>query len=96
VGLHAIDGDERILAFIGAGVPVASQSRSDLPRPKVPALFVVGGNDVFGPPAMLREWAGDVGRIVEVPGADHFFEGKLDELEMAIAGFLAELPARRS
>ncbi|HEV8610689.1 MAG TPA: alpha/beta fold hydrolase [Thermoanaerobaculia bacterium] len=96
VGLRAIEGDERILAFIGVGVPLASESGSDLPQPKVPALFIVGGNDTFGPPAMLFQWAGDVGRIVEVPGADHFFEGKLDELEKAIAGFLAELPARRS
>jgi hypothetical protein len=96
VGLRAIEGDERILAFIGVGVPLASESGSDLPQPKVPALFIVGGNDTFGPPAMLSQWAGDVGRIVEVPGADHFFEGKLDELEKAIAGFLAELPARRS
>jgi hypothetical protein len=96
VGLRAIEGDERILAFIGVGVPLASESGSDLPQPKVPALFIVGGNDTFGPPAMLSQWAGDVGRIVEVPGADHFFEGKLDDLEKAIAGFLAELPARRS
>ncbi|HEY6066604.1 MAG TPA: alpha/beta fold hydrolase [Thermoanaerobaculia bacterium] len=95
VGLTAIEGDERILAFIGAGVPLASEGGSDLPRPKVPALFVVGGNDTFGPPAMLSQWAGDVGRIVEVPGADHFFAGKLDELEEAIVRFLAELSARR-
>ena len=96
VGLTAIEGDQRILAFIGIGVPFASESGTDLPRPKVPALFVVGENDVFGPPAMLSQWAGDVGRIVVVPGADHFLEGKLDELEKAIAAFLAELPARRS
>jgi alpha/beta superfamily hydrolase len=96
VGTRAIEGDERILAFVGVGVPLASPEGSDLPRPRVPALFVVGGNDTFGPPAMLREWARDGGRIVEVPGADHFLEGRLDELEKAIAGFLAELPARRS
>ena len=94
VGLRAIPGDERILAFIGAGVPLASESGLDVPRPQVPALFVVGENDVFGPPRMLREWAAGSGRIVEVPGADHFFNGKLDELEQAIAGFLAELTAR--
>jgi alpha/beta superfamily hydrolase len=96
VGTRAIEGDERILAFVGVGVPLASPEGSDLPRPRVPALFVVGGNDTFGPPAMLREWARDGGRIVEVPGADHFLEGRLDELEKVIAGFLAELPARRS
>jgi uncharacterized protein len=96
VGLRAIPRDERVLAFIGVGVPLASESGLDLPRPTVPALFVVGEKDVFGPPSTLREWAGGVGRIVEVPGADHFFDGKLDELEEAIRGFLAELPARAS
>ena len=96
VGLRAIQGDERVLAFVGVGVPLATESASDLPRPGVPALFVVGGDDRFGPPAMLREWARNVGRIVEVPGADHFLDGRLDELEKVIGGFLAELPAGRS
>ena len=30
--------------------------------------------------------------IVIVTGADHFFEGKLEDLERAIAAFLASLP----
>lgn len=94
IGLKAIEGDRRVSAFIGAGVPLASESGAGLPRPKVPALFVVGSEDTFGPPAMLREWAGEVGRIVEVPGADHFFEGKLEELEKAIGEFLGELKAK--
>jgi uncharacterized protein len=96
VGLRAIEGDDRVRAFVGVGVPLATESASDLPTPGVPALFVVGGNDPFGPPAMLSEWARDVGRIVEVPGTDHFLEGRLDELEKAIGGFLAELAARHS
>lgn len=96
VGLRAIEGDERVRAFVGVGVPLASEYASDLPRPRVPSLFVVGGNDAFGPPAMLREWARGVGRILQVPGADHFLDGRLDELEKAIGGFLAELPAIRS
>jgi uncharacterized protein len=91
IGLKAIEGDRRVSACVGAGVPLASESGAGLPLPKVPALFVVGSDDTFGPPALLREWAAGAGRIVEVPGADHFFEGKLDELEKAIADFLAEL-----
>jgi alpha/beta superfamily hydrolase len=42
---------------------------------------------------MLREWAGNTGRIVEVPGADHFLEGRLEELERAMTQFLGELGA---
>jgi alpha/beta superfamily hydrolase len=59
----------------------------------LPALFVVGAEDRIGPPAMLREWAAGSGRIVEVPGADHFLEGKLGVLEESIGEFLAKLSA---
>jgi alpha/beta superfamily hydrolase len=93
VGLKAIEGESRVSAFIGVGVPLASEPGVGLPRPKVSALFVVGSNDIFGPPAMLREWAGNTGRIVEVPGADHFLEGRLEELERAMTQFLGELGA---
>jgi alpha/beta superfamily hydrolase len=96
VGLKAIEGDPRVVAFIGVGVPLASDVGADLPFPKVPALFVVGKDDVFGPPARLREWTAGRGRIVEVAAADHFLEGKLDELESAIAGFLAEIVGART
>jgi hypothetical protein len=51
----------------------------------------VGSEDVFGPPALVRQWAGDVGTIVEIRGADHFLEGRLDELEPVVAEFLQRL-----
>jgi alpha/beta superfamily hydrolase len=91
IALRACAGDARVVAFIGVGVPLASDYARDLPRPGVPSLFVVGSRDVYGPPAMLRDWAGGAGRIVEVPDADHFIEGKLDALEKAILEFLAEI-----
>jgi hypothetical protein len=89
--LRAIDGDPRVRAFIGVGVPLSSVQGNPPPLPRVPALFVVGSEDVHGPPALLRAWAGDVGRIVEIRGADHFVDGRLDELESVISNFLAEL-----
>ena len=94
--LRAIDGDLRVRAFIGVGVPLASVHDDPLPLPRIPALFVVGSEDVYGPPAFLRAWAGDVGRIVEIRGADHFLEGRLDELEGVISTFLAELATART
>jgi alpha/beta superfamily hydrolase len=89
--LRAIGGNSRVRAFIGVGVPLASVDGELLPLPRVPALFVVGSEDVHGPPALLTAWAGDVGKIVEIRGADHFLEGRLDELEGVISTFLAEL-----
>lgn len=95
-GLRAIAGDTRVRAFIGVGVPLGSLTADPPPVPTVPALFVTGSEDVHGPPALLREWAGGSGRIVIVPGADHFLEGKLEALEAAILDFLAELPGSTS
>lgn len=91
--LRAIAGDGRVVALIAAGLPVATESGADLPRPGVPSIFLAGERDAFGPPALLGGLAADGSEIVVVPGTDHFFEGKLDELEQAIARFLAALPA---
>jgi alpha/beta superfamily hydrolase len=94
VALKAIPGDDRVRAFIGVGLPVAMPSGRGLLSPAVPALFVVGGNDGFGPPQKLAEFLGGAGSIVEVPGADHFLTGKLDVLQDAITRFLARLDHR--
>jgi alpha/beta superfamily hydrolase len=93
VALRAIAGDARVLAFVGVGLPLATESGAGLERPRVPALFVVGGRDAFCPPARLREFVAGTGEIVEIPGADHFLEGRLEELTAAIRRFLARLPA---
>ncbi len=93
VGLRAVAGDSRVIAFVGVGLPVAMESGVALVRPRIPALFVVGERDTFGPPARLRDFVGDSGEVVEIPGADHFFEGRPEALEAAISGFLATLAA---
>lgn len=90
--LRAIEGDPRIAALLAIGLPLATDSGAGLPPPAVPALFVNGERDTFGPPALVSEFLGGRGSLVIVPGADHFFEGKLDELEAVISTFLETLP----
>ncbi len=85
--------DPRVIAYIGLGLPVATESGRLLPRPSVPALFVVGELDRFGPPEDLARFVRDSGRIVRVPNADHFFEGRLDAVAEAIAAFVDGLAA---
>jgi hypothetical protein len=92
VALRAAEADERVAGLVAVGLPLASLARGSIARPNVPALFVTGERDTFGPRAMLAEFAGGLTEVVLVAGADHFFEGKLEELERAIAGFLATLP----
>lgn len=91
VALRAIDGDRRVAAFLGVGLPVATDSSLGLVAPHVPALFVVGERDTFGPPDRLRRFVAGSGAVVEVPDADHFFDGKLDAVEKEISRFLAAL-----
>ena len=90
VALRAIESDARVSAFVGVGLPLATETGAGLPRPSVPALFVAGERDAFGPPGLLRDFAGDSGRIVVVAGADHFLEGKLETLETVITRFFED------
>lgn len=90
--LRAAAGHPGVSAFVGIGLPVATDSVAGTSKPSVPALFVSGERDQYGPPATLREWVGDSGEIVIVPGADHFFDGHLDELEAAVGKFLRTAP----
>jgi alpha/beta superfamily hydrolase len=98
VAWRAVENDARIAAFVGVGLPVAATR--NLPRHpvRVPSLFVVGENDVFGPPGTLREFLGHTenARIVEVPSADHFFEGRLTELEAAVHQFALSIQDPKS
>jgi alpha/beta superfamily hydrolase len=96
MALSAGAADPRVSALVLVGLPVASVAPGTLPKPRIPALFVTGERDTFGPPARLPEFVGDSSRIVIVPGGDHFFEGKLEPLGEAIGHFLAELPVGAS
>jgi alpha/beta superfamily hydrolase len=94
--LHAIDGDPRVNAYMGIGLPLAALSGRGLPQPRVPALFVTGEKDVFCPPAMLETFTeGGTAQVVVVPGADHFLAGRLEAMQEAITRFVAGLPAGR-
>ncbi len=95
MALKASDGDPRVAAFIGLGLPVATESGRMLPRPPAgrPALFVVGERDAYGPPGDLERFlqAAPWARRVVIPGADHFFEGQLEEVGAEIRAFLESL-----
>jgi alpha/beta superfamily hydrolase len=90
MALKASDRDPRVAAFLGLGLPVATESGRMLPRPSVPALFVVGERDTYGPPDELARFLGGTSsaRVVVIPDADHFFEGRLEELGEAVRVFL--------
>jgi len=94
VGLRAIarDADPKASAFIALGLPLATESGRLVPRPGVPALYVAGERDAFGPPEDLERFVAGSGTVVIVPGAGHFFEGSLESIGDVIEGFLSALP----
>jgi hypothetical protein len=96
-GLRACCPEPRVPFLISLGTPVAAEGRSYqykfLAECAKPKLFVSGDRDQYGPLPELERVvanAADPKTLVIVPGADHFFEGKLPLMREAIESWLRE------
>jgi hypothetical protein len=88
VGLRAACADARVAALIALGLPIAAAEReyeySFLRECAKPKLFISGTQDEFCPRAELERVAARAAEpkeLVLVEGADHFFEGRLAEVQ---------------
>jgi len=91
VGLRVGCEDKRVTELIGLGTPVNSSDFSYLETCAKPKLFVHGENDEHGDVRKVELFVASLpgeNRFVAVPGADHFFAGKLDQLDRAITEWL--------
>jgi uncharacterized protein len=95
VGLRACCGDERVKGMAALGLPVKAGGReyhySFLAGCSQPKLFISGTADEYGPqPALEAVVAGAAppASLVMVPGADHFFVGKLEQVQLALSTWL--------
>ncbi|HEY2035948.1 MAG TPA: alpha/beta family hydrolase [Steroidobacteraceae bacterium] len=95
VGLRACCGDARVPGFVALGLPVEAEGRgysySFLPTCTLPKLFISGGADQYGPqPTLARivASAAQPATLVIVPEADHFFAGKLEQMQHALRQWL--------
>lgn len=91
--------DERPAALLGLGLPVSLYDFSFLSRTDRPVLVVQGEEDEFGAEPEIREAVEALGShvtLVTVPGADHFFNDRFDELKEAIGDFFRNGPGRRA
>jgi uncharacterized protein len=91
VVLRAGCSDSSIRALVAAGAPVSKFDFIEVMACDKPKLFVQGGLDEFGRPADLERFVAKLSepktlKIIE--GADHFFEGRLAELEKAVSDFI--------
>ena len=93
VGLRVGCADPRVSELMGMGIPVNNSDFSYLSRCPKPKLFVQGTSDEHGAwenvEQILAITPGN-NRIVFVHGAEHFFAGRLDELNRAITEWLME------
>lgn len=85
----------RALALLGlpTDAPDRSYSYSSLDGCTIPKLFLSGDLDQFAPVKHLEELAGKAAepkRLVLVRGADHFFSGRIEEMQRALAAWLKE------
>jgi uncharacterized protein len=89
VGVEVGVSDPRVEYLISIGTPLNKYEFSFLADCKKPILFVHGEHDEFGSVEELKELVEALGQntsveLVVIPGAGHFFEGHLDELQTAI------------
>ena len=69
---------------VTAGLPPASEI--DI---AVPLLFLVGANDKQVDPAACKRWSEEArADFVEMPGGNHFFWGKYDDVAREVSDFL--------
>jgi uncharacterized protein len=93
VGLRAGCEDARVTSLIGLGAPVNNADFSYLAKCAKPKLFVHGSNDIYGDPVKLNNLVASLpgeNKIVVVEDADHFFSGKLDQVDAAITNWMSE------
>ena len=99
VMLRAAACDDRVRAFVAAGVPVSKYDFAGITHCNKPKLFVQGPLDQFGPAQDIEKFFSTLDepkelRIIE--GADHFFEGAIDKLGDSVSTFIASLDSVKS
>lgn len=90
VGLPVGAADPRVTHLVGIGTPTDRFRFELLADVRKPKLFIQGGRDEHGPLTQLEAGLALVAKpweLVVVEGADHFFEGRLPEMQRAIVDF---------
>lgn len=90
VGLQVGCEDRRVTLLIGLGLPINDSDFSYLLGCAKPKLFVQGARDQFGSREKLVglfDQLPEPKQLVWIEGADHFFQGKLDELRRTIRAY---------
>jgi alpha/beta superfamily hydrolase len=91
VGLRVGAEDTHVSHLIGLGIPVNDSDFSYLRECTKPKLFVVGARDQYAGRELVENVVAsfpEPKRLIFVEQADHFFTGKLDQLDRAITEWI--------
>ncbi|HTW45621.1 MAG TPA: alpha/beta family hydrolase [Acidobacteriaceae bacterium] len=95
VGLRAVCSDARVHGAVGLGLPVRAEGRDYsydfLAHCAMPKLFISGTRDQYGPRTQVEAAiasAAPPAEMVWIHNADHFFAGKLVEVQEAIRSWV--------
>jgi alpha/beta superfamily hydrolase len=97
VGLRVCCGDPRVSGMAALGLPVSAGGReyhyTFLSACSQPKLFISGTQDEYGPRAAIEAVvanAASPAKLVMIEAADHFFAGKLEQMQQALRAWLEE------
>jgi uncharacterized protein len=98
VGLRVACPDDRVNAVMGLGLPVQPVDNRTydldfLQSCSKPKLFVSGSRDQYGPRAKVEALVNSLPepkKLVIIDSADHFFEGRLREMRVAIESWIKD------
>ena len=82
--------DPRVVALFGIGIPVRLYDYTFLRDVDKPVLIVQGDEDEFGSGPEVEPVVAELGShvtLVRIPGADHYFNGHIDEMKGALTDF---------
>jgi hypothetical protein len=91
VGLPVGANHPRVIALVGLGVPLGSRNMDYLQGVAKPKLIIQGTQDPFASRSEVEQFflsLAEPKQIRWVQDADHFFTGKLEEVQRAIREFL--------
>jgi alpha/beta superfamily hydrolase len=94
IALRVAASDDRVQAMIGLGVPARMFDGDYLKDSHKPKLFIHGTNDELAPYDLVVKWFEQVPApksLVAVEGADHFFQGQIEEVQAIITTFVQKM-----
>ncbi|HTS70509.1 MAG TPA: alpha/beta family hydrolase [Terriglobia bacterium] len=94
VGLAVGSADPQVIALVGLGVPVNTLDFGFLREVRKPKLILQGTRDEFGSVVQVSDFYDSLAEPKQlhwVQAADHFFAGKLDEVQEVVQHFLSPI-----